>query len=209
MKYDMCGGATVFGLMEAVAELKLPINVIGVVAAAENMPGGNAYKPEDVITSLSGKTIEVLNTDAEGRLVLCDALTYVEKYKPKAVIDIATLTGAMLVALGNHASGVFSNNQKLADKILKAGEVSRDKTWQMPIWDEYRSQLKSDYADISNLGGKMAGSITAACFLSEFAKKYPWAHLDVAGTASTMFTKTRKATGRPVRLLLEYLMQQS
>lgn len=209
MKYDMCGAATVYGVVQAAAELKLPINVIGVVAAAENMPGGEAYKPADIVTSLSGKTIEVLNTDAEGRLVLCDALTYVEKYKPKAVIDIATLTGAMITALGDKASGLFSNNQKLADKLVQAAQSSRDKIWQMPIWDEYKTALNSDYADLANLGDAKAGSITAACFLSFFAEKYPWAHLDVAGTASARASKTEKATGRPVRLLVEYLLQQS
>lgn len=209
MKYDMCGAATVFGVMKTATELKLPMNIVGVVAAAENMPGGNALKPADVITSLSGKTVEIINTDAEGRLVLCDALTYVEKYKPKAVIDIATLTGAMIIALGDKASGLFSNNQTLADQLIRAAQSSRDKVWQMPIWDEYKECLKSDYADISNLGsGQKSGSINAACFLSVFAEKYPWAHLDVAGTATAAACKTEKATGRPVRLLVEYLLQQ-
>ena len=208
MKYDMCGAATVLGVMKIVALLKLPINVIGAIATAENIPGGQAYRPEDIITSLSGKTIEVLNTDAEGRLVLCDALTYVEKYKPKSVIDIATLTGAMLIALGDKASGLFSNNDALAEKLENAAEQSRDKVWRMPIWDEYKKQLRSAYADFANIGGPNAGSITAACFLSEFATSYPWAHLDVAGTAAGMFGDARKATGRPVRLLMEYLLQE-
>lgn len=210
MKYDMCGAATVYGVVQAAAELKLPINVVGVVAAAENMPGGDALKPSDIVTSLSGKTVEIINTDAEGRLVLCDALTYVEKYKPKAVIDIATLTGAMIVALGNKVSGLFSNNQKLADKLIQAGQSSRDKVWQMPIWDDYKDCLHSDYADVANLGaGQSSGSINAACYLSVFAEKYPWAHLDVAGTATAPARKTQQATGRPVRLLVEYLLQQS
>ena len=208
MKYDMCGAATVFGVLQAAAELKLPMNIVGVVAAAENMPDGNALKPSDIITSLSGKTVEVINTDAEGRLVLCDALTYVEKYKPKAVIDIATLTGAMVIALGKKTSGLFSNDQKLADQLITAGKNSRDKVWQMPIWEEYKACLHSDYADIANLDAQSSGSINAACFLSVFAEKYPWAHLDVAGTATAPARKTEKATGRPVRLLVEYLLQQ-
>ncbi len=209
MKYDMCGAATVLGVMHAVAELALPLNVIGVIASAENMPGGDAYRPEDIITSLSGKTIEVLNTDAEGRLVLCDALTNIEKFKPKAVIDIATLTGAIMIALGDKASGLFSNNDELADKITHAAQQSRDKVWRLPIWQEYTTQLKSAYADLANIGGPNAGSITAACFLAEFAKAFPWAHLDVAGTASKMSGLDRKATGRPVRLLMEYLLQEA
>lgn len=208
MKYDMCGGASVFGIMKAVAQMKLPINVVGIVAAAENMPGSKAYRPEDIIKSLSGKTIEVLNTDAEGRLVLCDALTYAEKYKPRAVIDLATLTGAMITSLGHVASGLFSNDDALAKDIEQAAVSSRDKVWRLPVWPEYTKQISSDFADISNLGGAPAGSITAACFLAEFAKKYPWAHIDIAGTASVAAGLKRHATGRPMALLVSYLLSQ-
>lgn len=207
MKYDMSGAATVFGVINAVARLGLPVNLVGVIAAAENMPGGDAYRPEDVITSMSGKTIEILNTDAEGRLVLCDALTYIERFKPKAVIDIATLTGAIMVTLGDKASGLFSNNDELANQLIHAAQQSRDKVWRLPIWEEYTRQLDSDYADLGNIGGPNAGSITAACFLAEFATAYPWAHLDIAGTASNSSGLKRNATGRPVRLLMEYLLQ--
>jgi leucyl aminopeptidase len=208
MKYDMCGGASVFGLMKAVAHMKLPINVVGIVAAAENMPGSKAYRPEDIIKTLSGKTIEVLNTDAEGRLVLCDALTYAEKYKPKAVIDLATLTGAMITSLGYVASGVFSNDDDLANDLEQAAITSRDKVWRLPVWSEYTKQISSDFADLSNMGGAAAGSITAACFLAEFAKKYPWAHIDIAGTASLSAGLKRHATGRPMALLVSYLLGQ-
>jgi len=168
MKFDMCGAASVFGAITALAEMKAKVHVVGIVAAAENMPSGEATKPGDVVTSMSGQTIEVLNTDAEGRLVLCDALTYAERYKPKSVIDIATLTGACIVALGSHTSGLFSNNQKLADKILESSELTGDRAWQMPIWDSYHTSLKSNFADMANIGGREAGSITAACFLSKF-----------------------------------------
>lgn len=208
MKYDMCGGASVFGLMKAVAQMKLPINVVGIVAAAENMPGSKAYRPEDIIKTLSGKTIEVLNTDAEGRLVLCDALTYAERYNPKAVIDLATLTGAIITSLGHVASGVFSNDDELAKDIEQAAIISRDKAWRLPIWPEYTKQLSSDFADLSNMGGPAAGSITAACFLAEFTKKYPWAHIDIAGTASLSVGFKRNSTGRPMALLVSYLLGQ-
>lgn len=208
MKYDMCGSATVFGVIKTIAELKLKINVVGIIAAAENMPGGEATRPEDIVTSLSGQTIEILNTDAEGRLVLCDALTYAERYKPKSVIDIATLTGAIITCLGDINTGLFSNNDKLADQLQQAGAATRDTVWRLPMGEAYDAMLNSTFADIKNIGGPAAGSITAACFLARFAKKYPWAHLDVAGTASVKAGMNRKATGRPVSLLVEYLLQQ-
>ena len=208
MKFDMCGAASVLGTMHAIAEMKLPINVIGVIAAAENMPSSKATKPGDVVTSMSGKTIEILNTDAEGRLVLCDALTYVERFKPKSVIDIATLTGACVVALGHHASGLMSNNDELAQEIINAGQDSNDRVWQLPLWDEYKKQLNSPFADLANIGVGGAGTITAACFLSEFAKNYPWAHLDIAGTAWNQ-DSLKSASGRPVNLLCQYLIRES
>ncbi|GAA5317866.1 MAG: leucyl aminopeptidase [Candidatus Pelagadaptatus aseana] len=206
MKYDMCGAASVFGTLQSVVELQLPINLVVIVAAAENMPSGGASKPGDIVTSMSGKTIEILNTDAEGRLVLCDALTYAERFKPKAVIDVATLTGACVVALGAHATGLYSNDDKLANTLLQAGVAAQDKAWQMPLWDEYQSQLDSNFADMANIGGPKAGSVTAACFLARFTESYPWAHLDIAGTAWHSGAN-KGATGRPVSLLLEYLMQ--
>ncbi len=205
MKFDMCGGASVLGAFKTLVELKPAINVIGIIAASENMPSGRATKPGDIVTSMSGQTIEILNTDAEGRLVLCDALTYTERFKPKAVIDIATLTGACVVALGNHASGLFSNNEELAQAILKAGQAAHDRAWQMPLWDDYQKQLDSNFADIANIGGPAGGSITAACFLSRFAKSFPWAHLDIAGTA-WLSGAAKGATGRPVPLLVQYLL---
>jgi leucyl aminopeptidase len=203
MKFDMCGGAAVLGVMNAVSEANLPVNVIGVVPAVENMPAGNATKPGDVVTSMSGQTIEVLNTDAEGRLILCDALTYVDKFKPDTVIDIATLTGAVIGALGKITSGLLSNNDELAAQLLSSGESSGDRAWRLPLWEEYDKQLKSNFADMANIGGE-AGTITAACFLSRFTKKYKWAHLDVAGTAWISGPK-KGATGRPVPILMEYL----
>ncbi len=207
MKFDMCGAATVLGAVRAAAEARLPVNVISVVAAAENMPSGKATRPGDIVRTLSGKTVEILNTDAEGRLVLCDALTYVERFKPKTVIDVATLTGAMIVALGAHASGLFSKDDALADTLLQAGEWSGDRAWRMPLWDDYQEALKSNFADIPNIGSPGAGSITAACFLSRFAEKYPWAHLDIAGSAF-QGGAAKGATGRPVGLLFRYLIQQ-
>jgi leucyl aminopeptidase len=207
MKFDMCGAASVLGTLQAVIELKLPINVIGVIAASENMPNGKATKPGDIVTSMSGQTIEILNTDAEGRLVLCDALTYTEKFKPKTVIDIATLTGACVIALGNHASGLFSNNEALSNEIVKAGTEAGDRAWPMPLWDDYQKQLDSNFADIANIGGKEGGSITAACFLSRFTKNMKWAHLDIAGTAWKSGS-AKGATGRPVGLLVQYLLNQ-
>lgn len=210
MKYDMCGAATVLGTIKAAAELKLPIHVIGIVPAVENMPGGTAYKPEDILTSMSGQTIEVISTDAEGRLILADALTYCERYKPRAVIDIATLTGAVVIALGYHATGLLSNSDKLADDLLQAGDESNDRAWRLPLWDEYQEQIKSPFADMSNVGGRAAGTITAGCFLSRFAKKFDhWAHLDVAGTAAMMGGNDRYATGRPVPMLVQYLIDQA
>jgi leucyl aminopeptidase len=205
MKYDMCGAASVLGTFKALVELSPAINVVGVIAASENMPSGGATKPGDIVTSMSGQTIEVLNTDAEGRLVLCDALTYTERFKPKTVIDIATLTGACVVALGNHASGLFSNNEALAQAILKAGQAANDRAWQMPLWDDYQKQLDSNFADIANIGGPAGGSITAACFLSRFTKNFAWAHLDIAGTAWHSGA-AKGATGRPVPLLMQYLL---
>jgi len=208
MKYDMCGGATVMGVMHAAAELELPLNIVGVIPAVENMPGGSAYRPDDILKTLSGLTIEVLNTDAEGRLILCDALTYCERFQPDVVIDIATLTGACVTALGRHASGLYSNHNPLAHDLLAAGFESGDRAWQMPLWDEYQEQLQSNFADMANIGGPEAGSITAACFLSRFTKKYHWAHLDVAGTACRFTGKEKAATGRPVPLLVQYLLER-
>jgi len=207
MKYDMCGAAGVFGAMQAITELKLELNVIGIVAAAENMPDGNAVRPGDVITSMSGQSIEILNTDAEGRLVLCDALTYVEQFKPSTVIDLATLTGACVIALGDVASAVMGNHQDTIDALVKAGEKSGDRCWPLPIWDDYQKQLDSNFADMANIGGRPAGAITAGCFLSRFAENYDWAHLDIAGTAWTKGA-TKGATGRPVSLLMQYLFNR-
>ncbi|HET8849749.1 MAG TPA: leucyl aminopeptidase [Marinobacter sp.] len=205
MKYDMGGSASVFGTMKVLAETRPKINVVAVIAAAENMPDGGASRPGDIIKTLSGMTVEILNTDAEGRLVLCDALTYVKKFNPAAVVDMATLTGACIIALGNHASGLLSNNDGLANELLAAGERTGDRAWRLPLWDEYQSQLDSNFADMANIGGRPAGTITAACFLSRFAKDYPWAHLDIAGTA-WLSGKAKGATGRPVPLLVDYLM---
>lgn len=205
MKYDMGGAATVFGVLNSVVAMDLPINVVGIVGAVENMPSGKATKPGDIVTSMSGKTIEVLNTDAEGRLVLCDALTYADRYKPQVVIDIATLTGACIIALGHHATAVYSNDDKLAGDLLAAGANAGDRGWHMPLWDEYNQQLNSNFADIPNItNGRDAGSITAACFLSRFTKDYTWAHLDIAGTFWNSGAN-KGATGRPVPLLVEYL----
>ena len=209
MKFDMCGAATVLGTMQAVNEMQLPINVVGIVASAENMPGGHATKPGDVVTSMSGKTIEILNTDAEGRLVLCDALTYADRFNPDVVIDFATLTGACVVALGHEASGLMSNCDELSEDLLNAGQTTGDRAWRLPIWDEYQPQLDSNFADIANIGGRWAGTITAACFLSRFTEDYQWAHLDIAGTAWHMGGKNKGASGRPVPLITEYLLQRA
>ncbi len=208
MKYDMCGGASVFGALIAVSEMELPINVVGIIPSSENLPDGAANKPGDIVTSMSGATIEILNTDAEGRLILCDAMTYAERYKPTAVVDIATLTGACIIALGHHASGLFSNSDLLAEQLLTAGENAGDRAWQLPLWEDYSKQLKSNFADLANIGGRSAGSVTAACFLKHFAGKYDWAHLDVAGTAWKS-ADPKGATGRPVPLLVEFLMARA
>ena len=205
MKYDMCGAASVMGTMAAVTELKLPINVVGIIPATENMPSGDATNPGDIFTSMSGQTVEVLNTDAEGRLILCDAITYSKKYNPEVVIDIATLTGACVIALGKHATGLLSNHNPLARELINAGEESGDRVWRLPLWDEYQQQLNSPFADIANIGGREAGTITAACFLSRFAEKLQWAHLDIAGTAWLSGSK-KGATGRPVSLLMQYIL---
>jgi leucyl aminopeptidase len=208
MKYDMCGAASVLGTFKAIGELDLPFNVVGIIPTCDNMPSGNALKPGDVLTSMAGLTIEVLNTDAEGRLILCDALTYAERFEPSAVVDVATLTGACVIALGHHPSGLFSNSDNLAKELLEAGKKSHDRAWQMPLWEDYQSQLDSNFADMANIGGRAGGSITAACFLSRFAKKYDWAHLDIAGTAWKS-GKEKGGTGRPVPLLTTFLMQRA
>ncbi|WP_025732309.1 leucyl aminopeptidase [Carnimonas nigrificans] len=205
MRYDMGGAASVMGTFKTLLEVKPAINVVGIIASAENMPDGNALKPGDVITTLKGLTVEVLNTDAEGRLVLCDALTYAERFKPASVVDMATLTGAMVIALGGEASGVFSNDDGLAEELLEAADESWDRAWQLPIWDEYQKLLESNFADLANIGGRGAGAITAACFLSRFASDYRWAHLDIAGTA---WDGKKGATGRPVGLLTQYLFDR-
>ena len=206
MKFDMCGAASVIGTMQVVAELKLPINVVGIVASAENMPGSKATKPGDVVRTMSGLTVEVLNTDAEGRLVLADALTYAKRFKPQSVVDIATLTGAVIMALGYSTSGLMSNDDSLAKELLAAGDESCDRAWQLPLWDVYQKDLDSNFADIANIGGR-AGTITAACFLSRFTEEFKWAHLDVAGTAQ--FKGAAKGgSGRPVPLLSQYLINK-
>ena len=202
MKFDMSGAASMLGTLKACAEMQLPVNLVVVLAAAENMPSGRATKPGDIVTSMAGKTIEVLNTDAEGRLVLCDALTYVGKYKPAVVIDTATLTGACIIALGHHICAVLSNDDALASDIIDAGNTINDRAWQLPIGEDYKKQLKSAFADLGNIGGRPAGTITAACFLAEFTKEYKWAHIDIAGTAWT----GKDSTGRPVPLLSQYLI---
>lgn len=208
MKYDMCGAASVLGTFKAIGEMDLAINAVGLIATCENMPDAGAIKPGDILTSMSGQTIEVLNTDAEGRLILCDALTYAERFEPAAVVDIATLTGACVIALGHHASAVFSNKDELAHELLVAGEAAHDRAWHMPMWDDYQNQLDSNFADMANIGGRAGGSITAACFLSRYAKKYDWAHLDIAGTAWKS-GKEKGGTGRPVPLLTTFLIKRA
>jgi leucyl aminopeptidase len=208
MKYDMCGGASVFGTMKAIAEMELPLNVVGVVPSSENLPDGDANKPGDIVTTMSGQTVEILNTDAEGRLILCDALTYSKKFDPSMVIDIATLTGACIVALGSHASGLLANDDELAAKLLEAGQKTGDRAWQLPLWEEYDEQLKSPFADMANIGGKGAGTITAASFLARYTKDYKWAHLDIAGTA-WVSNAEKGATGRPVPLLTQFLIDKA
>ena len=211
MKYDMCGAAAVLGTLVAAGEMKLRQNVIGVIPACENMPSGNANRPGDIVTSMSGQTIEVLNTDAEGRLMLCDALTYAERFKPDTVIDIATLTGACVVALGAHISGLFTRDDevhnKLAEELLSAGKASNDRAWRLPIYEVYQEQLKSNFADMANIGGQPAGAVTAACFLERYTRNYTWAHLDIAGTAWKTGT-AKGATGRPVPLLATWLFER-
>ena len=208
MKYDMCGAASVFGVIEAVCELGLPINVVGVVTSAENMPDGRATRPGDIIHTLSGQTVEILNTDAEGRLVLADALTWVERYKPKAVIDIATLTGACIIALGHQGAALLGNDDRLVRQLQQAGEETGDRGWQLPLWPEYQEQLKSNFADMANIGGRPAGTITAGCFLSRYTEDYTWAHVDIAGVAWKS-GKEKGATGRPVPMLMQYLLDQA
>ncbi len=208
MKMDMGGGAAIIGTMMAASLLELPINIVGIVPAVENMPSGTAYRPGDILTSLSGQTIEVLNTDAEGRLILADALTYAKRYQPKLVIDLATLTGACIIALGHHATAVLGNDQDLIQSLLDAGEASGERLWQLPLWDDYDQQIKSDVADVKNVGGRPAGTITAAAFLKKFANDFRWAHLDIAGTAwrdqATPYTP-KGGTGVGVRMLIEFL----
>ncbi len=208
MKFDMCGAASVLGTMLAVAELNLPINLVGVVVATENMPGGSAVKPGDIVKSMSGQTIEILNTDAEGRLILCDALTYVARYKPSTVIDIATLTGACVIALGGQHAGLFTTNAELSGALQSAGTSIGDTCWPMPLDDEYHDALKSNFADMANVGSRAAGAVTAACFLAKFAKGYDWAHLDIAGVAWKSGA-AKGGTGRPVPLLTQYLINRS
>ena len=208
MKFDMSGAATVLGAMRAIAELKLPINLVVIVASCENMPSGGAVKPADIVTTMSGQTVEILNTDAEGRLILCDAITYTRRFKPAAVIDVATLTGACIVALGNHFSGLMSNNEALADELASAGVRADDRAWRMPIGEEYADQLKSNFADLANVGGREGGACTAASFLWKFAKDLPWAHLDVAGTA-WLGGAQKGSTGRPVPLLVDFLVHRA
>jgi leucyl aminopeptidase len=208
MKFDMCGAASVLGTMQALAETAPAMNVVAVVAACENMPSGSATRPGDVVKSMAGITIEILNTDAEGRLILCDALTYVKRFQPRSIVDIATLTGACVVALGKHATGLFSNDDALAAELLAAGNEAHDRAWQMPVWDDYQEQLKSNFADVANIGGPNAGSVTAACFLSRFTTGEKWAHLDIAGTAWEQGA-AKGATGRPVGLLLRYLLSKA
>jgi leucyl aminopeptidase len=208
MKFDMCGAASVFGALRAAALMKLPLNVVGIVPATENMPDGNAVKPGDIVTTMSGQTVEILDTDSEGRLVLCDALTYAERYQPAAVVDIATLTDGIVVALGEIASGVFASSDALAREVLEAGDRAWDRAWQMPLWDEYQDALKSNFADFPNIGVHAANAITAACFLSRFTSRYPWVHLDIAGTASRSGAD-KGATGRPVPLLAHFLAHRA
>ncbi|MCL6555822.1 MAG: leucyl aminopeptidase [Burkholderiales bacterium] len=208
MKFDMCGAASVLGTFKALGLSRLPLNVVGIIPACENLPDGAANKPGDIVTSMSGQTIEILNTDAEGRLILCDALTYAERFQPEAVVDIATLTGACVIALGHHASGLFSTSDSLARELLQAGEEAWDRAWHMPLWEDYQEQLKSPFADMANIGGRPAGAVTAACFLSRFARKYDWAHLDIAGTAWKS-GQEKGATGRPVPLLFHWLARRA
>jgi leucyl aminopeptidase len=206
MKFDMSGAGSVLGSIRALAGMRAPVNVIGVIPACENMPGGAATRPGDIVTTLSGQTVEILNTDAEGRLILCDALSYSARFDPEAVIDVATLTGACVIALGHVATGLFSNDQRLADALRSAGEDAWDRVWQMPLWEDYQEQLRSNFADFANIGGRPAGSVTAACYLARFTRKLRWAHLDIAGTA-WKGGREKGSTGRPVRLLVRYALR--
>src|SRR5207248_2900866 len=208
MKFDMCGAASVLGTLRAAAELSLKLNIVGLIPTCENMPGGAATKPGDIVTSMSGQTIEILNTDAEGRLILADALSYAERFEPQAVVDVATLTGACIVALGHVCSGLFANKDDLAHELEAAGAESLDRVWRLPLWEDYQEQLKSNFADFANIGGRAAGSVTAACFLSRFTREYDWAHLDIAGTAWKS-GKEKGATGRPVPLLTTFLIKRA
>jgi leucyl aminopeptidase len=208
MKYDMSGAASVLGTIRALAAMGAAVTVVGVIPACENMPGGAASKPGDVVTTLSGQTVEILNTDAEGRLILCDALSYAERFKPEAVVDIATLTGACVIALGHVATGLFANDQELADEIRAAADDAWDRVWQMPLWEDYQEQLRSNFADMANIGGRPAGSVTAACFLARFTRKLRWAHLDIAGTA-WKGGREKGSTGRPVPLLVRFALRHA
>jgi leucyl aminopeptidase len=208
MKYDMCGAASVFGAMRAAVEIGLKMNLVVLIPTCENMPSATATKPGDVVTSMSGQTIEILNTDAEGRLILCDALTYAKRFKPAAIIDVATLTGAVVVALGKYRMGMMANSDKLAAALMEAGDNADDLAWRLPLDKPYNDLLKSNFADMANVGGREAGTITAGCFLGRFTDGLEWAHLDIAGIAYTGGTTTKGATGRPVQLLVEYLLQQ-
>jgi leucyl aminopeptidase len=208
MKYDMCGAASVFGSFVAAVEMHLPVNLITIIPAVENMPDANSYRPSDVLTSMSGKTIEVGNTDAEGRLILCDALTYAQRFEPAALIDVATLTGACVIALGKFASGLMSKHDDLADELLQAGETAFDRAWRLPLWEEYQTQLNSTFADVYNIGGRNAGAITAGCFLARFTEGQRWAHLDIAGVSNDE-GKLGMASGRPVGLLTQWLMERA
>ena len=208
MKYDMSGAGSVLGAIRALAGMKAPVNVVGVIPTCENMPGGHAIKPGDVVTTLSGQTVEILNTDAEGRLILCDALTYAERFKPEVMIDIATLTGACVIALGHIATGLFANDQKLADELREAADDAWDRVWQMPLWEDYQEQLRSNFADFANIGGRPGGSITAASFLARFTRNQRWAHLDIAGTAWKS-GREKGSTGRPVPLLVRFALRHA
>ena len=208
MKFDMSGAGSVLGAIRALAGMRAPVNVVGVIATCENMPDGAATRPGDIVTSMSGQTVEILNTDAEGRLILCDALTYAARFDPASVVDIATLTGACVIALGHVASGVFANDQKLADEILAAGDDAWDRAWQMPLWEDYQEQLRSNFADMANIGGRPAGSVTAACYLARFTRKLRWAHLDIAGTAWRS-GRDKGSTGRPVPLLVRLALRKA
>jgi len=208
MKFDMCGAAAVLGTMQSVAALKLPVNLMVIVPTCENMPSGRATRPGDIVKSMSGKTIEILNTDAEGRLILCDALTYAQRYEPAALIDVATLTGACVIALGHHNSGLMSNDDALADELLAAGRRADDTAWRLPIGEDYEKQLKSNFADFANVGGREGGAITAASFLAKFTRDATWAHLDIAGTAWRSGNR-KGASGRPVPLLVDYLIERA